>query len=188
MTGKGRIKTAALLAGFLIVVAWMSAVAWKTALKVIYPLKYTAVIEQYSEQYQIDEALLFAVVKTESSFKPAAESKAGAVGLTQITPDTFRWLQTKTKEDLPDSALLDPETSVRYGAFFIRLLLDEFEQDETALAAYHAGRGRVNQWLGDRDVSPDGKSIPDIPYGDTARYVKKVMRAVDIYKNLYDIQ
>ena len=67
------------------------------------------------------------------------------------------------------------------------LLLDEFGSDETALAAYHAGRSRVNSWLADSKISPDGKTLAEIPYNDTSYYVKKVVKAINIYKNLYDI-
>ena len=128
---------------------------------------------------------MLAVIKTESSFDPEAESSAGALGLTQITPETFHWLQTKTGEALSDNALCDPETSIRYGALFLGLLLDEFKAEETAVAAYHAGRGRVNSWLKDKNISPDGVNLRDIPIPETAHYVRKVMRAVNIYNSFY---
>lgn len=128
---------------------------------------------------------MLAVIKTESSFDPKAESSAGALGLTQITPETFHWLQTKTGETLSDDALSDPETAIRYGALFLGLLLDEFNSAETAVAAYHAGRGRVNSWLKDENISPDGVNLKEIPIPETAHYVRKVMRAVNIYNSLY---
>ena len=58
------------------------------------------------------------------------------------------------------------------------------EDTETAVAAYHAGRGRVNGWLADESISPDGKTLGDIPIPETAHYVRKVMRAVNIYEKL----
>ena len=65
------------------------------------------------------------------------------------------------------------------------LLLDEFKAEETAVAAYHAGRGRVNSWLKDKNISPDGVNLRDIPIPETAHYVRKVMRAVNIYNSFY---
>ena len=57
-----------------------------------YPLKYQEYVEQYAEEFGIDKYLLYAFIKTESSFEPDAISDAGAIGLTQITEETFAWL------------------------------------------------------------------------------------------------
>ena len=46
-------------------------------------------------------------------------------------------------------------------------------------------RGRVNSWLKDENISPDGVNLKDIPIPETAHYVRKVMRAVNIYNSLY---
>lgn len=151
-----------------------------------YQLKHTEFVEKYAAEYGVDKALLYAVIRTESSFNANAVSSAGARGLTQITPDTFSWLQTKTGEKLELEMLFDPETSIKYGAFFLSMLLKEFGETETALAAYHAGRTKVNSWLKDREISPDGKTIPVIPIQQTSHYVNKVMSAYQKYKEIYD--
>ena len=135
-----------------------------------YPLRYTA------EKFEIDKALLYALIKAESGFNKDAVSEAGAKGLTQITPETFEWLQTKTGEKLEENALFEPEVSVYYGACFLDMLSEEFGNTETALAAYHAGRGKVNEWLTDPRYSPDGETVENIPYKDTAQYVEKVIK------------
>ena len=105
--------------------------------------------------------------------------------MTQITPETFEWLRMKLGETQGELSLLDPETSIKYGAFFLSYLLDEFGETPVALAAYHAGRGRVNSWLKDPEISPDGKTLTKIPISETAHYVKKVTKALNIYSNLY---
>ena len=56
---------------------------------------------------------------------------------------------------------------------------------ETAIAAYHSGRGSVNEWLKNPDCSSDGKTLDDIPSSVTKHYVKKVMTAYEGYTNLY---
>jgi soluble lytic murein transglycosylase len=150
-----------------------------------YPRRQEALVRHNATEYVLDENLLFAVIRTESSFDPCAVSSVGARGLTQIMPDTFRWLQSKTGEQLPLDSLFDPETSVSYGALLLRLLLEEFGTPEVALAAYHAGRGRVNQWLKDERLSPDGKALAQIPIDDTRHYVHKVMKAYQKYMELY---
>ncbi len=157
----------------------------KTVLKTFYPMKYTEFVEKYSAEYGVEPELVYAVIKTESSFNPDAVSDADAVGLTQITPETFEWLKMKLGEEDENLSLYDPETSIKYGAFFLGYLTDEFKDTDIALAAYHAGRGRVNGWLEDKEFSPDGKSLVEIPIPETAHYVKKVNKALNIYYNLY---
>ena len=144
-------------------------------------------MEENAEAFEIDESLLYAVIKTESGFDKNAVSSVGAMGLTQITPETFQWLQTKTDESYEDEALFEPEVSVYYGAYFLNMLLEEFDSVETALAAYHAGRGKVNEWLEDPGISPDGVVLENIPYEDTAGYVRRVVKNTEKYKNIYDI-
>lgn len=185
MTLKGKLKAAAifLLAAALLFGAFF--VSGKSVLKLLYPMKYEDYVEKYSEEFGVDKDLLFAVIKTESSFNPNAVSHAQAEGLTQITPETLEWLRMKLGEEDEAVDLFDPETSVKYGAFFLSYLLDEFENTDTALAAYHAGRGRVNGWLKDSSLSPDGKTLAEIPIKETAHYVRKVNKALNIYRNIY---
>ena len=108
-------KLIALLLCFVLAVCGITAALTVGAIRFAYPMKYENYIEKYSAQYDVPKTLLLAVIKTESSFDPKAESSAGALGLTQITPETFHWLQTKTGETLSDDALSDPETAIRYG-------------------------------------------------------------------------
>lgn len=184
---KAALKIAALVTAFALLIGVSVFFAGKTAYKAAYPCKYTFEIEKYADEYDVPRALLFAVIHTESGFDPNAVSSAGALGLTQITPETFHWLQTKTGETLPDSALYEPDVSVRYGALFYSMLLSEFGGDiRTAVAAYHAGRGQVNAWLRDGQYSADGKTLDIIPSRDTNHYVYKVTKAINIYNNLYE--
>lgn len=159
----------------------------KLCVQTAYPRQYMKLVEENAEELEIDKALLYAVIKTESGFDKNAVSSVGAMGLTQITPDTFQWLQTKTGESYEDDALFEPEVSIYYGAYFLNMLLEEFDNVETALAAYHAGRGKVNEWLEDPSVSPDGVVLENIPYEDTAGYVRRVIKNTEKYKNIYDM-
>lgn len=162
--------------------------AVKLGVQTIYPRQYVKIVEENAEQFEIDESLLYALIRTESGFDKNAVSSVGAKGLTQITPDTFSWLQTKTGEKYEEDALFDPEISVYYGAYFLDMLLEEFGDTETALAAYHAGRGKVNEWLSDPRISPDGETLENIPFEDTAGYVKRVIKNTEKYKKIYDIE
>ena len=185
MTKSGKIKAILIFSLAAFIVAGVVAVTAKSALKIAYPIKYQELVEKYSAEYGIDKNLLYAVICTESGFNSDAVSDAEAVGLTQITPETFEWLKTKTGEEALNLSLLDPETSVKYGAFFLGYLLEEFENRDAALAAYHAGRGRVNKWLEDKNYSDDGKTLKEIPINETAHYIKKVNKAFNAYNKLY---
>ena len=159
----------------------------RIVVETIYPRQYRSLVEENAEAFELDEALLYAVIKTESGFDKDAVSSVGAKGLTQITPDTFSWLQTKTGEYYEEDSLFNPEISIYYGAYFLNMLIDEFDNVETALAAYHAGRGKVNEWLEDPGLSPDGVVLEKIPYEDTAGYVEKVMKNIERYESIYDL-
>lgn len=156
-------------------------------MRMSYPTEFAEIVSAEAEKNDLDPALVFAVIRTESRFEPDARSHADAYGLMQITPNTFTWLQTwlKGDRDYKTEDLYDPQINIRYGSKLLRILLDQFESWETALCAYNAGIGTVNSWLSDSEVSSDGKTIPDIPYPETKNYVRNVMKDYQKYKELY---
>lgn len=154
-----------------------------------YPMKYSEYVEKYSKEYSVDKFLVYAVIKTESGFRPDAVSSVGARGLMQITEVTFDWIKFRLGDDENEFYdMYDPEVNIRYGCWFLGFLCDEFGSGNirTVAAAYHAGRGKVNEWLDNKDYSSDGVHLDSIPGRDTAHYVSKVTRAVDKYIRLYD--
>lgn len=153
--------------------------------RVLHPVEYDEYVYKYSETYELDPDLVFAVIKAESNFDPNAESHVGALGLMQIMPDTFEWLQTyKNGEATMDyTYLYEPEVNIEYGCIFLQFLLDKYTSEETAVAAYNAGFGAVDNWLVDENYSYDGETLYDIPYPETKSYVKKVMLAKNYYEN-----
>ena len=162
---------------------------YRKYLHTAYPLEYTDLIFDMSEEYDVTPSLICAVICTESHFIPTAQSHAGAVGLMQLTPATFRWAQTRAGVTTPlaDQLLTDPATNIRYGTYTLKLLHEMFEDPMAALAAYNAGQGNVTKWLQDPAYSADGIHLDRIPYEETAQYVKKVKKAQTIYKDLYGI-
>lgn len=152
-----------------------------------HPLKYTNFVERYSRDNGVDKYLVYAVIKTESGFDSAAVSNVGARGLMQIMEDTFEWIKFKMGDEETEYIdMFDPETNIRYGSYLVGYLYEEFGNVEAAMAAYHAGRGQVNKWLSDPDISSDGTHLDTIPIRDTAHYVSKIKKAMDIYIELYD--
>lgn len=152
----------------------------------LYPKKYSEYVEKYAAEYEIDEYLLYAVIRTESGFDPEAVSEAGARGLTQITEDTFDWLLTKTGEDHVFDDLFTPEISIKYSAVFLSILQKEYGVTETVIAAYHAGMGHVSSWLDDPQYSSDGQHLITTPISDTNYYIEKVTDAMDKYYKIYE--
>ena len=151
-----------------------------------HPLKYQTYVEYYSSQNGLDKYFVYAVIKTESGFRPEAVSNVGARGLMQIMEETFDWIKYKRDDD--DAVYEDmfsAQKNIDYGCWLLGYLYEEFGTIEAVAAAYHAGRGTVNEWLSDTRYSPDGKHLKVIPTSDTAHYVDKIKSAVETYKKLY---
>ncbi len=130
---------------------------------------------------------VYAVIKTESGFRPDAVSNVGARGLMQIMEDTFDWIKFKSDdEETVYYDMYDPKTNIDFGCRLLGYLYEEFGNVETVAAAYHAGRGGVNEWLEDSRYSKDGVHLDVIPIPDTAHYVDKITKAMDMYIELYD--
>ena len=156
--------------------------------KKLYPLKYSEYVEQYAEEYHMDEYFIYAVIYAESRFRPDAVSKVGASGLMQLMPDSFDWIKSRLKDQRelsyqPD--VFEPDINIQYGSYMLSLLLEEFENRDVAVMAYHAGRGNVGKWLKNEKYSADGKTIHTIPYQDTKDYVDSVNKAYQMYLKLY---
>lgn len=151
-----------------------------------YPRHYAEFVTRYSAEFGVEESLLYAVIRTESSFRPDATSSIGARGLMQLTEETFDWVKSRLEPEAETSyeEMYDPETNIRYGACLLSLLLQEFGSVSNALCAYHAGWGNAKQWLADPAYASDGR-IHTIPFRDTAFYVHKVEKTADIYARLY---
>lgn len=133
----------------------------------------------------VEPALVYAVIKAESGFSEKAESRAGAVGLMQLLPSTAQFIAEKNHVEYSPERLKESGYNVRLGCMYLGYLLERFGE-ETALAAYNAGEGTVLKWLKDPRFSPDGERLSEIPYPETARYVKKVIKFRKIYRFLYD--
>ena len=153
---------------------------------IFYPQKYSAEVERYSERFGVSEPLVYAVIRTESGFREDVESYAGAVGLMQLMPETFEWLQGKLNGDVVYTAdsLKDADVNICYGTYFLSYLLERYGDESTACAAYNAGTTTVDGWLSDSRYSSDGYTLSAIPYPETENYVKKVRDAEEIYTKL----
>jgi soluble lytic murein transglycosylase len=157
-------------------------------LSIFYQQHYTAEVEAAAKEFNVDDDLIYAVIHTESGFREDVESHAGAIGLMQLMPDTFTWLQEKLDGEVIYTAddLKTPAVNIRYGSYYLAYLTELFGDSSAAIAAYNAGAANVDKWLADPAYSSDGKTLSDIPYKETREYVDKVMRAWEIYKKIYE--
>ncbi len=154
-----------------------------------YPREYAEYVEIYAQKYGVPESLVFAVIHTESSFDSGAVSSAGAVGLMQMTPDTFAWLTDEILfEHLENGMLYDPETNIKYGTYLLSRFYDRYGDWKLTLAAYNGGVGNVDSWLKDPEYSDGEGGLKKIPFKETRNYVKKVADAKDTYERLYGTQ
>jgi len=154
-----------------------------------HPLKYRELIVDAAAEFGLDPAHIAAVILSESSFRSEAVSSAGALGLMQIMPDTGAWIAGKFAdiETFAVDTLVEPQLNIRFGSWYLMWLLDRYDGDMlNATAAYHAGQGRVDQWLQNAEYSADGVTLRQIPYRETSRYTERVLRAYEKYRELYD--
>ena len=114
------------------------------------------IIHEKSQKYDVDPALVAAVMETESRFHKGAQSAVGARGLMQLMPRTGRWLGATN--------LYDPAQNVDAGMKYIKYLQGRFDGNlKKTIAAYNAGEGNVKRYGG----------VP--PFNETRSYVKKVL-------------
>jgi len=125
--------------------------------------KYYGVIKRFADAQSLEPALVKAVVHVESAFNPKATSHKGAMGLMQLMPDTARRYGVKNA--------YDANANLKAGVRHLKLLLTRYDGDVTlALAAYNAGAGAVDKY----------STVP--PYKETVEYVKRVKRALEVYR------
>ena len=152
----------------------------------LYPIKYSEYFDKASEEHGVKKELIYAMIRTESHFKKDAVSSAGAVGLMQLTPDTYEWLCRLRGIDYVDGGLYDPAINIDFGTYLINYLYKEFDGDEKLMiAAYNAGPDNVKSWLKNPEYSADGKTLTNVPYEETEKHIDKVLDAEQKYKKLY---
>jgi hypothetical protein len=123
-------------------------------------IPYGELIYAKAKKYDVDPALVAAVIEQESRFKPRARSHVGARGLMQLMPRTGRWMGARD--------LYNPEQNVDAGVKYIKYLDKRFNGDlKKIIAAYNGGEGNVMRYRG----------VP--PFRETRQYVKKVMKNYD---------
>ena len=148
--------------------------------EVTLPLRHEDIIRQQAERFDLDPALIAAVINEESGFSDRT-SGAGARGLMQITPATADLIEKLSGgETFVHEDLANPDLNIRYGTFFLRHLFERFGGNQVAaLAAYNAGPENVVEWGG------SGLDLGDIEFEETRAYVENVQDSRDAYRDKY---
>jgi soluble lytic murein transglycosylase len=142
-----------------------------------YPLSYQSIVRTHARNYDLEPALLAAVIYQESKFDATARSDSGAVGLMQLTPQTARGIAIRTGgAAFRLSDLTNPEINVRYGSWYLRNLFRKYGDERLVLAAYNAGQGNVDGWRR-RGVG--------VQFAETRAYVDRVEDLKRIYRDAW---
>ena len=156
---------------------------WKLA----FPLPFRSSLEANSKLRDLDPYMVAALIRQESEFNPLALSRAKAYGLTQVMPATGRELSRKLGvARFTAQMLFDPEINLKLGTYYLRMMLNQLDGKwETTLAAYNAGKSRVDYWLTYAAFEEPAEFIESIPFTETRDYVQIVIRNADVYRRLY---
>ena len=152
-----------------------------------YPLPWRDNLEQLARERDLDPFIIAGLIRQESEFDAAAVSRSNARGLTQVMPGTGNWLAGKMGLGRFSTAMLHlPETNLNLGTFYMRMMLNQLDQNwEFMLAAYNAGKGRVDKWRTWFEYREPAEFVESIPFDETRNYVQVVLRNADFYRRLY---
>jgi soluble lytic murein transglycosylase len=143
--------------------------------EVTLPLRHEDIIKQQAREKDLDPTLIAAVIYEESRFRPRTSS-AGAEGLMQIVPDTAHFIADRsggTQFETDD--LASPQINIQYGAWYLRYLIQQYGDEDIAVAAYNAGETNVHQWIEEAGGLAAFDVDSDVPFPETQHYVDNVM-------------
>ncbi|MEA2118314.1 transglycosylase SLT domain-containing protein [Halovibrio sp. HP20-50] len=150
-----------------------------------FPQAYHDDFQHWGRLTGVDPYLLMAITRRESAYNPNALSPAGARGLMQLMPGTASQVSRELGINDPGPyGVLDPELNIRLGSTYLRDKLQRYQGNRlAAAAAYNAGPGRVDRWLGD-GVEAFDLFVESIPYRETRNYVQAVLSYRVIFESL----
>ena len=154
-------------------------------LKKIYVKKYEEFIEEYSQKFDLDSNLIYAIIKAESNFNDEAISNKGAKGLMQLMDATAIDIAEVLHVEFDTAKILEPRYNIMLGTKYISMLINKYQNISLALAAYNAGSGNVDRWIKDGILNENGDNIENIPFKETNNYVRKILRDYKLYNEIY---
>jgi soluble lytic murein transglycosylase len=150
-----------------------------------FPIPHREALGAAARQWDLDEAIVFGIVRQESRFMPEARSPVGARGLMQLMPSTARWVarQIAITPYRPEM-LTRPDVNAWMGSYYFRRVLDDLGHPILATAAYNAGPGRARRWRDERPLE-GAIYVETIPFNETRDYVKKVFTNAWFYHHRF---
>lgn len=155
-------------------------------LRLAYPSDYEELTDSAEEEEGVSALVMLALIRQESFFDPLAGSVAGASGLTQVIPSTGEEIAGELGREFEAERLLEPETSILFGAHYLSKQLSAFDGNlYHALAAYNAGPGNAQRW---QSAAPEDIDlfVEEIDVGQAKLYVRRVMENLAVYRYLYE--
>jgi soluble lytic murein transglycosylase len=153
----------------------------------LFPKAYWTDLRKYSVLNGLDPYLVASLVRQESEFNALALSRANAVGLMQLLPNTGKTVAKQVKlKGYSAPQLYTPAVNLELGTRYFKEMVDKYNgQFEYALAAYNAGSDRVGDWLGQGHYRDPQEFVESIPFTETREYVQAILRNANMYRQLY---
>ena len=153
-------------------------------LRAIYPRPFYKEVSKWTKEYKVPEYIMYALIRSESFFKPLVVSHAGAIGLSQLMPSTAKDIARTLK--LSNYDVTDPDTNVRFGTYYLSRMLRRFDGKlMPSMCSYNAGPIAVSRWLKNNTIEEEDLFVETIPYDETRNYGKKLLYTACIYGMLY---
>lgn len=151
-----------------------------------HPLIYATEVRQAYGDYALSPALLLALIRTESAYQPNIMSASNARGLMQILPATGSKIASALGEEDPGPLdLFAPKLNIRYGAWYLKALIDGFGDESLALAGYNGGPYNIKSQILAKKGMPLDIFVEFLPFEQTVRYVKRITESRFIYESVY---
>ena len=160
---------------------------WRAAWTAAWPRPFVDTVSEAVREFEFDAALVYAIMREESRFRPLVQSAAGARGLMQlVTPTAQRIAKSLGVDPFEPENLYDPEVNVRFGTYYLKKLTEQFQGSrQLAVAAYNAGPEVVSTWEARAGAEPLDRFVDSVPYDETRRYLRRVLRSYRVYRALY---
>lgn len=160
---------------------------WLEPWRIAFPRAFADIVERETKLENLPPSIVFAIMREESAFDPAAESPADAHGLMQLIVPTARSAAKGTNLPHDRRSLKRPSVNIKLGVRTLARFMRRFPANPLlGVPGYNAGPARAKQWLDARPHADFDLWVELIPYLETRRYTKRVLASRATYAFLYE--
>ncbi len=153
-------------------------------LRSVYPRPFYKEVSKWAKEYNVSEYIMYALIRSESFFRPKVASHAGAMGLAQLMPKTAREIAKSLK--IKNYDILDCDDNIHFGTYYLSNMIKRFDgKIMPGMCAYNAGPTAVSRWLKNNTIEKEDIFVEGIPYDETRNYGKKLLSTACMYASLY---